>query len=116
MSRNSPGASLRVFRSIEAYGLPILRAVLASGSSLAPYLSAFKTDLFLSAHEDDVQSAVDNGIAAGIICTENDSSPFQDCGEKADQIRIAFDGDAVLFTDQSERIFKEKGLHAFSEK
>lgn len=115
MSRNSPGASLRVFRSIEAYGLPILRAVLASGSSLAPYLSAFKTDLFLSAHEDDVQSAVDNGIAAGIICTENDSSLFQDCGEKADQIRIAFDGDAVLFTDQSERIFKEKGLHAFSE-
>ena len=62
-----------------------------------------------------MQSAVDNGIAAGIICTENDSSPFQDCGEKADQIRIAFDGDAVLFTDQSERIFKEKGLHAFSE-
>ena len=60
MSRNSPDTSLRVFHAIEHYGLGITRAVLASGASLAPYLTAFKTDLFLSAYEDDVQSAIDS--------------------------------------------------------
>ncbi|MDE7352812.1 MAG: 5'-nucleotidase [Acetatifactor sp.] len=141
MSRNSPDTSLRVFNAIAYYGLSITRAVLASGASLAPYLEAFHTDLFLSAYEDDVQCAVDSGIAAGIICTE---SPVEkgarvipmpglagagdrrgeDCGgsgagglsgDDAGQIRIAFDGDAVLFADDSERIFKEKGLNAFEE-
>lgn len=142
MSRNSPDTSLRVFNAIKYYGLKITRAVLVSGASLAPYLSAFHTDLFLSAYEDDVQSAIDSGIAAGIICTDHvyvmDTAAKQevsitdggnllqfpqalktalpltgehDCG----QIRIAFDGDAVLFTDESEKIFKEKGLEAFEE-
>ena len=71
MSRNSPDSSLRVFHAIEHYGLKITRAVLASGASLAPYLSAFKTDLFLSAYEDDVQIAIDSKIATGIICLLN---------------------------------------------
>lgn len=118
MSRNSPDTSLRVFNAIAYYGLNITRSVLASGASLAPYLEAFHTDLFLSAYEDDVQSAIDSGIAAGIICTQH--QPAQMClsGEEAEnacQIRIAFDGDAVLFTDESELIFKEKGLNAFEE-
>ncbi len=109
MSRNSSDTSLRVFNSIKHYGLNITRAVLVSGASLAPYLTAFRTDLFLSAYEDDVQCAVDNGIASGIICTENIQQV------EVGQIRIAFDGDAVLFTDESERIFKERGLKAFEE-
>ena len=67
MSRNSADTSLRVFNAIKHYGLNITRAVLAGGASLAPYLAAFHTDLFLSAYEDDVQSAIDSGIAAGII-------------------------------------------------
>lgn len=113
MSRNSPDSSLRVFNAIEHYGLKITRAVLASGASLAPYLSAFRTDLFLSAYEDDVQSAIDSNIAAGIICT--DGLYTYDCDRQIRQIRIAFDGDAVLFTDESEMIFKEKGLNAFEE-
>ena len=71
MSRNSPDSSLRVFNAIAHYGLDITRSVLVSGASLAPYLTAFHTDLFLSAYEDDVQSAIDSGIAAGIICTEH---------------------------------------------
>lgn len=71
MSRNSPDSSLRVFNSIAHYGLDITRSVLVSGASLAPYLTAFHTDLFLSAYEDDVRSAIDSGIAAGIICTEH---------------------------------------------
>ncbi len=130
MSRNSPDTSLRVFNAIAHYGLSITRSVLVSGAALAPYLTAFHTDLFLSAYEDDVQSAIDSGIAAGIICTEHKGYggpaqviPIQaglDAGkegrtEDACQIRIAFDGDAVLFTDESELIFREKGLNAFEE-
>lgn len=113
MSRNSPDSSLRVFKTIEHYGLEITRAVLASGASLAPYLTAFKTDLFLSAYEDDVQSAIDSNIAAGIICTEGLHT--YDCDHQIRQIRIAFDGDAVLFSDESEKIYQEQGLGAFEE-
>lgn len=113
MSRNSPDTSLRVFNAIRHYGLNITRAVLASGASLAPYLEAFRTDLFLSAYEDDVQSAIDSNIAAGIICS--DGIHTYDCEHQIKQIRIAFDGDAVLFSDESEQIFKEKGLQAFEE-
>lgn len=127
MSRNSPDTSLRVFNAIEHYKLPITRAVLSSGASLAPYLTAFKTDLFLSACEDDVQCAIDSGIAAGIICTEHSYGAGRSAARRRvipikggempgdDQIRIAFDGDAVLFADDSEMIFKQQGLDAFEE-
>lgn len=122
MSHNSPDTSLRVFHSIEHYGLPITRSVLVSGASLAPYLAAFKTDLFLSACEEDVQCAIDSGIAAGIICTESAQCvglKQEDAGETEclmpEQIRIAFDGDAVLFTGESEEIFRRDGLEAFEE-
>ena len=113
MSRNSADTSLRVFHSIREYQLPITRAVLVSGASLAPYLEAFHTDLFLSAHEDDVQSAIDCGIAAGIICS--DGIHTYGNGNVPSQIRIAFDGDAVIFSDESEKIYQEKGLEAFEE-
>ncbi len=113
MSRNSADTSLRVFNSIKHYGLNITRAVLASGGSLAPYLAAFKTDLFLSAYEDDVQAAINSGIAAGIIC--NDVAGDYNSEELIKQIRIAFDGDAVLFTDESEMIYQKEGLEAFEE-
>lgn len=113
MSHNSPDTSLRVFNAIAHYGLNISRAVLASGASLTPYLEAFHTDLYLSADERDVQAAVDCGIAAGIICCDEIKIPGKQ--EEISQIRIAFDGDAVLFSDESEQIFKEKGLEAFEE-
>ncbi len=126
MSRNSSDTSLRVFNAIKYYGLNITRAVLVSGASLAPYLTAFHTDLFLSAHADDVQCAIDSGIAAGIICMPEQvesiqrqrggTMPLQPMNmQRNNQIRIAFDGDAVLFTDESERIFQEKGLDAFEQ-
>ncbi len=114
MSRNSADNSLRVFNSIEHYGLNITRAVLSSGASLAKYLGAFKTDLFLSAYEDDVQSAINSGFAAGIICTDVENGPY-DSDDEIKQIRIAFDGDAVLFTDESEQIYQQEGLKAFEE-
>ena len=110
MSRNSPETSLRIFHSIEHYGLDISRAALLSGAEVAPYLKAFKTDLFLSAYAPDVKQAVDHDIAAGHIVTG--SCP---ANEKIDQIRIAFDGDAVLFAAESERIYKTRGLEAFME-
>ena len=106
MSRNSADTSLRIFNSIEHYGLDISRAVLAGGSHLSQYLSAFNTDLFLSAHEDDVQEAINANIAAGLIYTNR--IPHIDPDKDIEQIRIAFDGDAVLFSEESERIYKEK--------
>lgn len=113
MSHNNADTSVRFFRSIAHYGLHITRAVFSGGSPLTPYLSAFKTDLFLSANEADVQQAVDSGIAAGIICTDGRVSYGDDAS--IDQIRIAFDADAVLFSDESERIFQKEGLEAFEE-
>lgn len=115
MSHNSPDTSLRVFNAIEYYGLDITRAVLASGAPLTPYLEAFQTDLYLSADELDVQSAIDCGIAAGIICCDTISAPLNTDEGDISQIRIAFDGDAVLFSDDSEKIYQEKGLEAFEE-
>ncbi len=114
MSRNSADTSLRVFNSIEYYGLGITRAALAGGASLAPYLGAFRTDLFLSAYEDDVQSAIDSGVAAGIICADGIHT-YQRTSNEIGQIRIAFDGDAVLFSDESEEIYQKSGLEAFEE-
>lgn len=113
MSRNSADTSLRIFNSIEHYGLDITRAALSGGESLAPYLTAFNVDLFLSANEGDVQEAINAGFAAGVICThpEFPIDPMKEIG----QIRIAFDGDAVLFSDESERIYQEHGLEAFIE-
>ena len=113
MSKNSTSTSMRIFNSIKHYGLDITRAALVSGMSIAPYLTAFKTDLFLSASESDVQEAINANIAAGIICTSK-GLPI-DPDEVISQIRIAFDGDAVIFSDESERIYQEKGVVAFEE-
>ena len=115
MSHNSPDTAIRIFNTIAYYDLAITRSVLVSGASLAPYLTAFHTDLFLSACEEDVQCAIDSGIAAGIICTEYNLAQVRHMPTATAQIRIAFDGDAVLFAEESERIFREKGLSAFEE-
>lgn len=112
MSRNSPNTSLRIFNSIAHYGLDITRAALTGGVSIAPYLHAFKTDLFLSAHTSDVQQAVDSNIAAGVILAGSCIGTGEDAVK---QIRIAFDGDAVLFSAESERIYQQQGIDAFSE-
>ena len=111
MSKNSTDTSLRVFNSIEHYGLNISRAALVSGASISPYLNAFRTDLFLSASEKDVQEAINANIAAGLICS-HEGLPI-DPNKEINQIRIAFDGDAVLFSDESERIYQAHGLEAF---
>ena len=112
MSRNSPNTSLRIFNSIAAYDLDITRAALTGGAPIAPYLHAFKTDLFLSANRQDVQEAINNDIASAVILT---SSPHTTGSQEVKQIRIAFDGDAVLFGSDSEKVFQQQGLDAFTE-
>ncbi|MDY4486711.1 MAG: 5'-nucleotidase [Candidatus Limivicinus sp.] len=111
MSRNSPDTSLRIFHSIEDYDLDITRAALTGGAPIAPYLHAFKTDLFLSAYGPDVQQAIDSNIAAGMILA---GSAHVNSKAKVEQIKIAFDGDAVLFNSDSEKIFQQQGLDAFA--
>ncbi len=110
MSRTSPDTSLRIMKSIEKYDLDISRAALVGGAERTPYLKAFQTDLFLSADGSDVKQAIDANIAAARILTG--SAPDN---ETIGQIRIAFDGDAVLFAAESERIFQKQGLEAFIE-
>ena len=112
MSKNSADTCLRIFNSIDHYGLKISRAALVGGSPISPYLNAFRTDLFLSANESDVQEAINANVAAGLICSHTDL-PI-DPKKEINQIRIAFDGDAVLFSDESERIYQEQGLEAFA--
>jgi 5'-nucleotidase len=110
MSRNSAETSLRIFRSIEAYKLDIVRAALVSGESLTPYLPAYNVSLFLSQHEEDVEAAISAGVASAVVYPNVGSAQ-----EEISQIRIAFDGDAVLFSEESERIYQEQGIDAFYE-
>lgn len=107
LSRNSADTGLRIFNSIQHYGLDITRAAFTNGESPHNYSAAFKAHLFLSANPEDVKSALNMGFAAANIFTEKTHN------NNSEQLRIAFDGDAVLFSDESERIFQEQGFEAF---
>lgn len=109
LSRNSADTGLRVFNSIRHHGLDISRAAFTSGRSPFSYIAAFGADLFLSSHAEDVTLALDAGHAAATLIESG-----KHAGD-SDQLRIAFDGDAVLFSDDSERIYREQGLDAFTE-
>jgi 5'-nucleotidase len=108
MSKNSPDTGLRIFNSIEQYDLDITRAALTGGERLATYLDAFGVDLFLSRSEPDVQEAIDSGFAAAYIY-----DPPEKYEPDTERVRIAFDADAVLFSEESEQIYQEEGLEAF---
>lgn len=108
LSRNSADTGLRVFNSIAHYGLNITRAAFSGGNSPYRYVSAFACHLFLSTNAEDVRSALESGMAAATLL------PSQSGPSESDELRFAFDGDAVLFSDASERIFKERGLDAFT--
>jgi len=107
LSRNSADTGLRIFNSIHHHGLRITRAAFTSGESTHPYVSAFGAHLFLSADADDVRSALEAGDAAATIL------PSAKKVQYTEQVRIAFDGDSVLFSDEAERIYQEHGLYAF---
>lgn len=109
LSRNSADTGLRVFNSIRHHGLDITRAAFTSGGSPFNYIAAFGADLFLSANAEDVAHALDAGHAAATILASGKSA------NESEQLRIAFDGDAVLFSDESERIYRMNGLQAFTD-
>lgn len=109
LSRNSADTGLRIFNSIQHYGLDITRAAFCSGESPYPYIGAFGAHLFLSSNPIDVKNALAAGCAAANLL------PSQALDINPQQLRIAFDGDAVLFSDESERIYQEQGLVAFAQ-
>ncbi len=109
ISRNSADTGLRVFNSIQHYKLDISRAAFSSGDSPYRYVKPFNAHLFLSSDTADVDSALNAGIAAATILPSKVES-----GAAGEQLRIAFDGDAVLFSDEAERVYRSEGLDAFS--
>ena len=108
LSRNSADTGLRVFNSIQHYELDISRAAFSGGDSPYRYISAFNSHLFLSTDGADVRHALELGVAAATILPSRKNAAPQE------KLKIAFDGDAVLFSDDSEKIFKNSGLEAFS--
>jgi len=109
LSRNDPVSGMRVFRSAQHYGLPIQRGSFTRGQPPWRYLRPLHANLFLSAHLSDVRSALEAGVPAAQVYPHStratDAHPHE--------VRIAFDGDAVLFSDEAERVYQTHGLDAF---
>ena len=109
LSRNDPVSGMRVFRSAQHYGLPIQRGSFTRGQPPWRYLKPLHANLFLSTHLSDVRAALDAGVPAAQVYPHSahasDAHPHE--------VRIAFDGDAVLFSDEAERIYQAQGLSAF---
>jgi 5'-nucleotidase len=111
LSKNDPVSGLRVFRSAKQAGLNIERGVFTRGRSPYHYLDPLKANLFLSANEADVLGALEAKVPAARVYPES----AQAASRHADEVRIAFDGDAVLFSDEAERIYQRDGLNAFTQ-
>ncbi len=107
LSRNSADTGLRIFNSIQHHGLDIRRATFTSGAPVWPYIRPFGAQLFLSANPVSVHAALEAGVAAATIL------PARAALSGHNQLRIAFDGDAVIFSDESERVSREHGIEAF---
>ncbi len=111
LSRNDPVSGLRVFRSAQHFGLPVQRGVFTRGESPWRYLRPLAANLFLSTNEADVRSALAAGVPAARVYPESARAS----AAHPTEVRIAFDGDAVLFSDEAERVFQAKGLAAFQD-
>ncbi len=109
LSRNDPVSGMRVFRSAQHYGLPIQRGSFTRGQSPWRYLKPLNANLFLSTHLSDVRAALDAGVPAAQVYPHSALASE----EHPHEVRIAFDGDAVLFSDEAERVFQAEGLSAF---
>ncbi|MDE1460760.1 5'-nucleotidase [Spartinivicinus poritis] len=110
LSRNSADTGLRIFNSIEHYGLNIVRAAFCGGQSPYRYIASFNCHLFLSTHIEDVTNALSSGFAAAMIMPSAKSADEP----SDDTLRFAFDGDAVVFSDEAEQIYQAEGLEAFA--
>jgi len=109
LSRNDPVSGLRVMHSAEHYKLPIIRCTFTRGEAPWRYLRPLNANLFLSARAEDVRAALDNGFASATVATHSAHAQTN----YPHEVRIAFDGDAVLFSDEAERVFQKSGLPAF---
>ena len=109
LSRSDPISGLRAFSSCQRHGLAIERGVFTRGRPPFAYLKPLNASLFLSANQDDVRDALAAGFAAARVLPESAKM----ASKYPDEIRIAFDGDAVLFSDEAERVFQKDGLRAF---
>ena len=109
LSRNDPVSGLRVFRSAQHYGLAVQRGVFTRGQPPWRYLVPLRANLFLSANDADVRAA----LAAGVPAARVYPHAARASGAHPQEVRIAFDGDAVLFGDEAERVFQRDGLDAF---
>jgi 5'-nucleotidase len=109
MSRNSPETGVRILNTIKNSDLDITRVALSGGETLAPYIDAFNVDLFLSKDEKDVQMVIDSKACAAALIY----APPKEFNPSDNRVRIAFDADAVLFSDESEHRFKSEGMEAF---
>lgn len=111
LSRNDPVSGLRVFRSAAANQLRIERGVFTRGRGPYRYLTPLRASLFLSASEEDVRDALAAGFPAARVYPESAA----DADRHPTEVRIAFDGDAVLFSDQAERVYQQEGMKAFQQ-
>jgi 5'-nucleotidase len=114
LSRNSADTGLRIFNSIEHHDLPITRAAFTGGENPFAYVAALGAQLFLSADSEDVSEALEAGIAAATLIPSGANKDKQTCDDMC-QLRIAFDGDAVIFSDEAEQIYRSGGLQVFEE-
>ncbi|HRE30703.1 MAG TPA: 5'-nucleotidase, partial [Candidatus Berkiella sp.] len=108
LSRNTADTGLRIFNSIRHYELNIIRAAFAGGNSPYVYANAFGADLYLSLNPEDVRQALNTSCAAATLWPGSKTCQVEDA------LHIAFDGDAVIFSDEAERVFKTKGLEEFN--
>ena len=111
LSRNDPVSGLRVMKSAAHYALPIIRCAFTRGESPWRYLQPLKANLFLSTHLSDVRAALAAGVPAAQVYPQSAHASTAHPHE----VRIAFDGDAVLFSDEAERVFQSQGLNAFQQ-
>ena len=111
LSRNDPVSGLRVFRSVQSHGLTVERGVFTRGREPYRYLRPLQANLFLSANPSDVQAALALGFPAATVATH----AVRATASYPDEVRIAFDGDAVLFSDEAERVYQSAGLPAFQQ-
>jgi 5'-nucleotidase len=111
LSRNDPVSGMRVYRSAQHYGLPVQRGVFTRGQPPWRYLRPLAANLFLSTNEADVRSALAEGVPAARVFPESARAS----AAHPNEVRIAFDGDAVLFSDEAERVYQAEGLSAFQD-
>ena len=115
LSRNSADTGLRIFNSIAAHNLEITRAAFCGGESPYRYIHAFGGSLFLSTQADDVAHALKHGVAAATLLGGRSGSGGEARTSGSEELRLAFDGDSVLFSDEAEQVYQRDGLVAFAE-